>query len=144
MQWKRFYIGWRIGCSAGASNGWPKPWEEGVATNAETIVTAIVGAVFGGAGIVGLVFAYVRHFIDKRLADRDKEDAKRRETRLRRLTIEDEWYHAAGRLFFFINKAVETGQHNGDLKRAFEQFQDAEAKKKALDREILAESEVDL
>lgn len=127
----------------GGLSDWPKRWE-GVATNTETIVVAIVSAAVGGAGIVGLVFAYIRRFIDKRLNARDQEDAKRRATRLRRLTLEDEWYHAAGRLFFFVNKAIETGQHNGDLRNAFEKFQEAEAKKKALDREILAESELDL
>lgn len=107
------------------------------------IAGAVLGAVFGGAGIVGLLFAYIRHFIDKRLAQRDAADAKQKDQHIRRLTIEDEWKHAAGRLFFFLHKAVVTGQHNGDLEAAFTKFQEAEDKKKALDREIIVENEMD-
>ena len=120
----------------------PTHWE-GAATSKETIIAAIVGAIFGGAGFVGLVFAYVRRFIDKRLNARDEEDEKRRKTRLRRLTIEDEMEHATGRLFFFIHKAIVTGQHNGDLESAWEKYQEVEEKKKDLDRQIRIESELD-
>ena len=48
-----------------------------------------------------------------------------------------------GRLFFFVHKAIVTGQHNGDLEAAWEEYQEAEKKKKALDREILAENELE-
>ena len=34
-----------------------------------------------------------------------------------------------------------TGQHNGDLDKAFNELQEAESHKKELDREIIAESE---
>lgn len=109
----------------------------------EAIVAAIVGAVVGGSGIVGLCFAYIRHFIDKRLAQREAEDEKQCSQKVRRLTIQDEWEHATGRLFFFVHKAIVTGQHNGDLEDAWEKFQQAEAKKKALDREIIVEHEME-
>ena len=123
-------------------NGWPMRLE-GAITSLEAIVAAIVGAALGGAGIVGLVFAYIRRFIDKRLAARDAEDEKKRKTRLRRLTIEDEMEHATGRLFFFIHKAIVSGQHNGDLESAWEKYQEVEEKKKDLDRQIRIESELD-
>lgn len=104
----------------------------------------MIGALVGGSGLVGLLFFYLRYFIDKRLKEREAEDAKRRVTRLRRRKVEDEWYHATGRLFFFVHKAIVTGQHNGDLEASWQAFQHAEELKKDLDREILAETEVDL
>lgn len=108
------------------------------------IAVLLIGAVLGGSGIVGLVFAYMRRFIDKRLEQREAENQKQKEQHLRRLTIEEEWRHAAGRLFFFIHKAIVTGQHNGDLEAAWERFQLAEDKKKALDREIIVENEINV
>ena len=98
---------------------------------------------FGGAGLTGLLFIYMRRFIDKRLERREQEDTKRKSQRLRRLTIEDEWYHAVGRYLYFVNKFIETDQHNGDLRNAWERFQAAEDKKKTLDREIIAENELE-
>ena len=108
------------------------------------IIAAIVGAIVGGSGIVGLCFFYIRHFIDKRLAQREAEDKKQQEQHIRRLTIEDEWKHATGRLFYHIHKYIVTGHHNGDLESAWEKFQEAEEKKKQLDREIVVENEMDI
>lgn len=106
-------------------------------------MAAVVGAVFGGAGLTGLLFVYMRRFIDKRLERREQEDSRRRDQRYRRRTIEDEMEHATGRLFFFIHKAIVTGQHNGDLESAFEEYQQVEKRKKALDREIIVENELE-
>lgn len=110
--------------------------------SSEALLAAVLGAVVGGSGLVGLAFAYMRRFIDKRLDSREKEDAKRREQRTRRLTLEDELEHAMGRLLFYIHKAVVTGQHNGDLEAAWNDYQEAERKVKALDREILVDNEM--
>lgn len=109
----------------------------------QTIIAAVLGAVFGGSGIVGLAFLYIRRFIDKRLDGRDKETANRKAQRQRRLTLEDEMEHATGRLFFHIHKAIVTGQHNGDLEDAWEEYQDVERRLKELDREILVENQMD-
>lgn len=92
---------------------------------------------------MGLAFLYLRRFIDKRLDGREQENVKRKATRLRRLTIEEEMEHATGRLFFFIHKAVVTGQHNGDLEEAWGKYQAAEDAKKKFDREILAENQLE-
>lgn len=126
---------------AGGWNAWPLRLE-GISISAETIAAAAVGAVFGGAGLVGLVFAYMRRFIDKRLEQRESESKKARERRVRQLTLEDEMSHATGRLFFFMHKAIVTGAHNGDLEAAWAEYQDVERRKKALDREILVENEI--
>lgn len=108
----------------------------------EAVITAVIGAVVGGSGVFGLVFIYFRRFIDKRLDKKDAEQSKKKDLRLRRLTIENEMEHALGRLLFYLHKAIVTGQHNGDLKEAWESYQVAEAKKKALDREIIVDNEM--
>ena len=111
--------------------------------NSNAVLTAVIGAVLGSGGLVGLFFAYIRHFIDKRLVQREKEDAQHREQRASRLRLEDELEHANGRLLFYLYKAVVTGQHNGDLEAAWATYQEAEKKMKALDREILVAHEMD-
>ncbi|MEG2679469.1 MAG: hypothetical protein RR949_05960 [Oscillospiraceae bacterium] len=116
---------------------------EGRETTIEDVIAAAAGAVIGGAGFVGLVFYFIRHYIDSKLKTREDRDEKRRETRIRRLKIEDEWQHSAGRLFYHIHKAIITGTHNGDLEAAWGKFTDAEEKKKELDLEILAENELE-
>ena len=113
----------------GGWNALPMRWEGAITINGQNIVAAVAGAIVGGSGLTGLLFVYMRRFIDKRLERREKEDEK----------LE----HATGRLFFFVHKAIVTGQHNGDLEAAWEEYQEAEKKKKALDREILAENELE-
>ena len=51
--------------------------------------------------------------------------------------------HCQGRLMFWMHKAIITGDHNGDLEEAFEAYQRAEKARKDLDREILAENELE-
>lgn len=109
--------------------------------NVETIVITVVGAILGGSGIVGLAFAYIRRFIDRRLSEKELANAKRKDIRLKRLMVDDEWYHCAGRFLFYIHKFIQTGEHNGDFEEAWKRFLIAEEKKKALDREIMVENE---
>lgn len=110
---------------------------------ANEIISLIAGALIGGAGLVGLIFAFIRRYIEKRLTKREDEDKKKREQRLNRIKTEDELIHCQGRLFFWMHRAITTGQHNGDLEKAFENYQAAEKKRKDLDREIIAEHEIE-
>ena len=118
------------------------------------IVSGVIGAIVGGSGITGIVFYFIRRYIENKLNAKDeaaktmeeqkqKENEKKKEQRIKRMSVDDELQHCQGRLFFWIHKAIVTGSHNGDLESAFQAYQEAEQKKKLLDREILAENEFD-
>lgn len=107
------------------------------------IFATIVVAIAGGSGIVGILFFFIRRYIEKRLTARETEDKKKKEQRLKRIQLEDEMMHSQGRLLFWMYKAIITGHHNGDLEKAFEAYQAAEKARKDLDREILAENELE-
>ena len=108
-------------------------------TDANDIVQIILSAVIGGSGLCGIVFLFIRQYIEKRLRLRDEREKKDEELRKRRRKINDKIQHATGRLLFWIVKAIETGEHNGDLRSSFEELTRAEEEGKDLDREILAE-----
>lgn len=108
-------------------------------TTIEGIIAAIIGTVVGGSGIVGIVFLYIRRYIDGKLNAREAESKKRQDLQTRRLKIDAEMEHATGRLLFYIHKAIVTGNHNGDLEAAWNKYQKVEEKKKDLDREIIIE-----
>lgn len=116
---------------------------EAEATTAKEIVALIVGAIIGGSGLVGLVFFFLRRYIEKRLNGRDEEEQKRRENRMKRMEIDDKLHHAYGRILFWLYRAIITGHHNGELEAAFRSLEAAEAEKKDYDRRIIAESEQD-
>lgn len=109
----------------------------------EEVVTIIVSAVLGGSGITGIIFIFLRRYIEKALNNRDSAEEKRRENRIRRNAYNDELQHAQGRLLFWLYQAVTKGNHNGELEQAFSNFQTAEKKIKEHDRKIIAESESD-
>jgi len=117
------------------------------------VTTAIISAVVGGSGIVGLLFFFIRRYLEKKIIAREKEervlkekkDAARQkavEEKTRRVQLDDELQHCTGRLFFWIHKAVVDGTHNGELDSAWKNYQTAEKNKKDFDRQILAEHEV--
>lgn len=111
----------------------------------ETIMVTVLGSFFGGAGLVGLVVAYIRRFIDKKLQTRDEINAKRRAQRTKRLNAEDALERANGRLLFYVYKAVSesSGDHE-ELKAAWAEYQEVERQVKAVEREILVENEMEV
>ena len=104
-------------------------------------MSALVGAVVGGSGLVGLLFFFLRRYIEQKLGAVEAVNRNRLAIRRRRLQIDDELNHAYGRLFFWMHRAIVQGHHNGELEAAFRALEEAEAKKKDLDREIIAEME---
>jgi len=103
----------------------------------------IIGAAVGGSGLVGLLFFFLRRYIEQKLTGAEAEDSRRRELRIQRTQIEDELHHAYGRVLFWVHRYIETNQHNGELQKAFETLQEVEARKKELDRQIIAQAEHD-
>jgi alpha-beta hydrolase superfamily lysophospholipase len=103
------------------------------------ILVFLVGALLGGGGLTGLMFGLFRRYIDKKLAASESE----RDKKIKRKQIDDKLCHAYGRMFFWVYKYIVTGSHNGDLDKAFKDLEDAEALKKELDCEIIADHEVD-
>lgn len=112
--------------------------------NLETVLASVICAFFGGAGLVGLVVAYIRRFIDKRLQTREEINARRRAQRMKRLTAEDALERANGRLLFYVYKAVSATAKSKELEDAWAEYQDVERQMKAVDREILVENEMDV
>lgn len=110
----------------------------------EIIKDILIGAaagLFGSGGLLGLFFFVVKRYLQKKLDERDEKERVKTEIRLERSQIERELWHAMGRLLFWIHRAITTGSHNGELEKAFEEFQAAEEKSKALDMRILAMNE---
>lgn len=116
-------------------------WLEVAAVKASEICTVIISSIAGGAGIVGLVFYFVRRYLEQTLDRREAEETKRRENKVRRASYNDALQHAQGRLLFWLYQAIIKGEHNGELEQAFENFQGAEQRIKDHDREIIAQQE---
>ena len=104
----------------------------------EDVFAAVVLALAGGSGVVGLAMTYLRRYIDRKLEAGEEEAARRLEHRKRRQQVEDQLHHAYGRCIFWLNHAVTKPPPNGELAQAMEELTQAEEAKKKLDREILA------
>lgn len=97
-----------------------------------------------GSGLVGGIIIWrFQRYLDKKLRAAEAKDAKRRDFLLRKTKLEDRMRHAQGRLFFWIVKAITTGTHNGDLDASMQEYNEIETEQKNLDRERLAEAEID-
>lgn len=102
------------------------------------VIIAFISALLGGSGLVGFTVYYIKRYIDKKLTESEKQIDEIRQYRLQKAKCDEKIQHTQGRLFFWLYKAVETGSHNGDLKNAFTELQEAEDEKKELEREIIA------
>lgn len=107
----------------------------------EEVLAAVVMALVGGSGVVGLAMTYLRRYIDRKLEAGEAEAALRLKHRKRRQQVDDQLHHAYGRCLFWLNHAVTKPPPNGELAAAMEELTKAEEAKKNLDREILAEYE---
>ena len=101
----------------------------------------VVSAILGGSGIVGIAVYYIRRYVDKKLDAEEKKAAERRQFLLRKAKCEEEMQHALGRWIFWVNRWIETGNHNGELREAYDEYQKAEKDKKELERDIIAQYE---
>lgn len=102
------------------------------------IFTIILSAALGGAGCVGLVFFFIRYYIEKRIKKNEEAERENRDIRIKKRIIDEEREQATGRLLFWIVRAIQTGTHNGELESAHQRFQEVEQKAKDFDRSLLA------
>lgn len=105
------------------------------------ILIGAAAGIFGSGGLLGLFFFVIKRYLQKKLDERDAREKEKMELRLERNQIERELWHSVGRLLFWTHRAITTGTHNGELEKAFEEFEAAEEKSKALDMKILAINE---
>lgn len=103
------------------------------------VVQMVLSALIGGSGICGIVFLFIRHYIEKRLSVREEREKKDEELRKKRRKINDRIQHAQGRTLFWLVQAVDPEQENKNLIGSFQNLQTAEEEGKDLDRDILAE-----
>lgn len=99
---------------------------------------AAASAILGGSGLVGFTVYYIKRYIDKKLIESEKRADEIQKYRIKKAKCDERIQHAQGRMFFWLFKAVVTGEHNGDLENAYIELQNAESEKKELEHEILA------
>lgn len=103
----------------------------------ESFKAAIPGAVVSLL-ISGIFLHYLQKYIDSKLDEEKKKQEEERKIRRERNEAEQDRRRAAGRMFFWLHRAIVKGEHNGELEAAFEAYQAAEEKQKDIDRRILA------
>lgn len=104
------------------------------------IITTLISVTIGGVINGIFVFCFQKN-ITRIMSKKEKAEEHKKELRKRRREIDEEMWHGVGRVFFWVNKAILTGTHNGELAGAMQSFIDAEAKRKTLDRDIISDCE---
>jgi hypothetical protein len=107
------------------------------------IIKAIVLSVLGTSGIFGIVFGLINRKINNALSAAEASQKKKRENRITRTKLDDDMFQKIGRLLFWLYKAVKTGTSNGDLDKAYCEFEAAEQRRKEFKNGIYAEAEQD-
>ncbi len=105
------------------------------------ILLMLLSALLGGSGMVGIATYNNKKYIDRKFAE---EDAKTKEVhayKVQKAKCDERIQHAQGRMFFWLNRAIVTGTHNGELEAAMKELDAAEAEKKDLEREIVVKFE---
>lgn len=99
-------------------------------------VSTLVSAFITGVGVF-----YLQRYLEARRRQSEEAAAKRRAQRRRADVLESRRRRAAGRLFFWLHYAAVKGieQANGDLEKAFADYNAVEEEQKAFEQELLAE-----
>lgn len=109
----------------------------------DSILSTIVLAVVGGSGFVGLVFFFVRRYIEKKITDHEVCEKRHRDQQFRRLKLQDSMERAKADLFFWVYRAISTGQHNGELEEAWNKYMEIVEEKREFEREIIMENQME-
>lgn len=98
------------------------------------MIQTVVMAILGGGGFVGILFYFIRMYIDKQFQIRNLLDDY--EIRMKQIRSElDECY---GQCFFWIQFYITTGEAGDNLEQSFQKLYAVEERKKELENEILA------
>jgi hypothetical protein len=91
--------------------------------------------------ISGLALHYLKRYFDKKLVIAEAKQQERLKIRKRRSEAEQRRRRAEGRLLFWMHHAMVKPPPNGELEKAWEDYQEAEEAQKEIERAILAEYE---
>ena len=105
----------------------------------ERVIDIVLPAVLGSGGVVGIFFLIFRWYIEKTLSSKEEMRKKFHEYQVKRDELLSKKEHCQGRFNFWVYKAIVSGEHNGDLKKAFDDYQAAEMEQKTFERHQLAE-----
>ena len=99
-------------------------------------VSVLVSAMISGIGIY-----YLQRYLDDKHRESEDRARTRRAERQRADVLESKRRRAAGRLFFWLHYAATRGVDaaNGDLTKAFEDYNAADNEQRAFEQELLAE-----
>lgn len=84
------------------------------------------------------IFYYLRRYLDHKIDEEEKRKQEREQQQKQRVIAEAKRRHAAGRILFWLYKAVTKPPPNGELDEAMRKYTIAEEEQKTLEREILA------
>lgn len=105
----------------------------------------VLAAVFGSGGLFGLTVFLFKRWLEKKLEQAETSAQKHKEEQQERYIVNDEYQHAVGRFLFWTAEGIRnfeevsgTSYWNGNLQKAYENVEEAEAKRKELDRRQLA------
>lgn len=99
-------------------------------------ISCAVSALISGVGVF-----YLQRYLEKKRKESEEQAVRRRQQRRKQDLLEAQRRRAAGRMFFWIHYALVRGvdQANGDLEKAFSDYNEVEEEQKAFEQELLAE-----
>lgn len=100
------------------------------------LISSLVSALISGIGIY-----YLHAYLDGKRKENDTRAAQCQEQRRKMDILDQRLRRAEGRLLFWLRDAVDNGREhaNGDLTKAWEDFEAAEEARKQYEQELLAE-----
>ena len=100
------------------------------------LISAMVSALVSGVGVF-----YLQRYLDAKRQESEALATKRRTERRKADVFEVRRRRAVGRLLFWMYDALTKGvdHANGDLKKAFEDYNEVEEEQKSFEQELLAE-----
>lgn len=100
------------------------------------LVSSLVSVLISGIGIY-----YLHAYLDGKRKESEQAAAQRRSERRKAEVLESRRRRATGRMFFWLHDAIVKGKEhaNGDLERAYEDYNRIEEEQKQFEQELLAE-----